>query len=205
MHTAVPLRGCPARLFWFRIIEHFQRLELNTKALVIAAIVIVGIAVLLFGPGGEKAPFRMPVAVGLEAPDITLLDMDGNIWRLSQQKGKVVFMNYWASWCKECRAEMPSIQALYDKKKDDPDFLMALIVYNEDPVKSARYMEENNFTMPVYADPDGQAAFTYGLTGVPETYIVDKKGIIRKRIIGPADYSEPDAVGFITKLTDESP
>lgn len=177
---------------------------MKAKAIVIALVIVAGVALVVLNAGkGDKAPRPPLVAEGFAAPDITLTDLSGNAWSLSDRRGSVVFINFWASWCKECREEMPSMQRLYDKKRSDPNFEMVLIIYNEDPAESARYMEENSFTMPLYVDPGGAAAYAFGLTGVPETYIVGKDGILRKKIIGPADFDNPKAAAYMTRLLEE--
>lgn len=174
---------------------------MKAKAIVIGLILVVGIALVILNAGkGDRAPRPPLVAEGFKAPDIEVRDLSGNAWRLSAHKGDVVLVNFWASWCKECREEMPSLQRLYDKLKTNPDFEMVLVVYNEDPGESAEFMDENNYTMPVYVDPGSAAARSFGLTGVPETYIVSKEGVLKKKIIGPADFDNPGALEFIARL-----
>jgi peroxiredoxin len=174
---------------------------LKAKAIVIGLILAFGIAVIVINAGkGDKAPRPPLVAEGVKVPDVEVRDLSGNAWRLSARRGNVVLVNFWASWCKECREEMPSLQGLYDRLKTNPDFEMVLIIYNEDPGESAEFMDENNYTMPIYVDPGGTAARSFGLTGVPETYIVAKDGILRKKIIGPADFTKPGAADFIVRL-----
>jgi cytochrome c biogenesis protein CcmG/thiol:disulfide interchange protein DsbE len=174
---------------------------LKAKAIVIWIILAFGVAVVVFNAvKGDRAPRAPLVAEGFKAPDVEVRDFSGNSWRFSAHRGDVVFINFWASWCKECREEMPSIQSLYDRMKPNPGFEMVLIIYNEDPRDAAKFMEENNYTMPLYVDPGGAAARSFGLTGVPETYIVSKEGILKKKVIGPADFSDPKAAEFIVRL-----
>jgi peroxiredoxin len=176
---------------------------LKGKAIVIAVIAAIGIALVIFVRSCDDRPKLMPVAEGFEAPDISLKDIDGNTWRFSANRGKVVLINFWATWCDTCKEEMPGLQRLYDAKKGDTNFMVITILYNDEPLKGVKYLEENNYTLPLYIDTDGSAAVAYGLTGVPETYVAGKNGILRKKIIGPADFDDPNAVAFFTRLLAE--
>lgn len=173
------------------------------KAILIVIIIAIGIALMVFGRSKDNRPKPMPVVVGLEAPDISLLDIESNTWRLSAKRGNVVLINFWATWCDTCKEEMPALQRLYDSKKSDPNFKLVTILYNDEPMTAIRYMKENGLSLPLFIDIDGSAAVAYGLTGVPETYVVGKKGILRKKIIGPADFDNPAAVAFFTRLLAE--
>lgn len=174
------------------------------KAFLILFIIAAGVAIVLLTHRGDQ-PKHPLVAVDFPAPLISLKDLDGKDWRLKDNRGNVVILNFWATWCDTCKEEMPSLQHLYDYRKGEPNFRMVTILYNDDPDKAIEYQKKNNFTLPVYVDPDGAAAAAYGLTGVPETYIVDKKGVLRKKLIGPADFGNPDAIIDITKLLMEGP
>ena len=83
---------------------------------------------------------------------------------------------------------MPGIQALYNRKKDNPDFVFLSVIFREDPIESTKWLKENNYDIPIFIDPNGEAARTYGLTGVPETFIINPEGILTERIIGPANW-----------------
>jgi thiol-disulfide isomerase/thioredoxin len=176
---------------------------LKGKGIVIAVIVAIGIALVVFGRRDDSRPKPMPVFENYEAPDISLRDIGGNSWRLSARRGSVVLINFWATWCDTCKEEMPGLQRLYDAKKSDPKFELVTILFDDDPTAGIKYLKENGYTLPLYIDTDGSAAVAYGLTGVPETYVVGKKGILRKKIIGPADFDDPGAVAFLTRLLAE--
>jgi len=141
--------------------------------------------------------------VGSEAPDIVLGTSGGGTWRLSNERGSVVVINFWATWCPSCREEMPSLQRLYEMKKSDASFKIVTVLFKDTPENAEAYMKENGFTLPVMIDPLKKAALVYGLTGVPETYIVDKKGILREKIIGPVEFDSPEAIKFFDTLLKE--
>ncbi len=171
------------------------------KGLIISVILLAGLAVIIFGTQKEESQrVKSKAVVGQEAPKLALTDASGNSYDLPKLKGKVLFINFWAPWCQPCREEMPSIQALYNRFKDNPQFQMLTILYKEDLAKAEAYLKENNFKLPVLLDSNGTTAEAFGITGIPETYIVDKKGSIRDRHIGPEDWNSPQVVSLISDL-----
>ena len=136
--------------------------------------------------------------IGKPSPDFVLKDIKGKTWRLSDFKGKVVFVNFWATWCPPCRAEMPSMQKLYQSLPADR-FQMVTILSNDKPELGERFAKTIGFTAPILLDPDNKAYKAYGLTGVPETYIVDKQGILREAIIGPMHWDSPEAANLLAR------
>jgi len=147
---------------------------------------------------------KTEVSKGMGAPKLDVRDVSsGHALDISQLKGKVVFVNFWASWCMPCKEEMPSIEALYRELQKNDGFLMVTILYKDDPKTGSEYMRSNGYTFPLFADNDGISAKRYGVTGVPETYLIDKKGTLRKRIIGPADWNSSEAKAFINSLLSE--
>ncbi|NTV13961.1 MAG: TlpA family protein disulfide reductase [Desulfobulbaceae bacterium] len=142
------------------------------------------------GSSQEAAP---PVrTIGKPAPDFVLQDCKGKTWHLSELRGKVVFVNFWATWCPPCRSEMPSMQELL-QSLPPKDFQMLAILSNDQAEVAERLAASIGFTAPILLDPDNQAAKAYGITGVPETYIVDKDGILREAVIGGLHWSSPEA------------
>ncbi|MBU0480711.1 MAG: TlpA family protein disulfide reductase [Proteobacteria bacterium] len=140
--------------------------------------------------------------VGQPAPDFTLVDLQGKTWTLSQLKGQVVFVNFWATWCPPCREEMPSMQRLYTMLP--PDKFKMLTVLNKDAPEAAKvFAGKLNLTIPILLDPNSQAGAAYGLTGVPETYIVDKQGILREKVIGPAQWDSPGAQQMLMRYINQ--
>lgn len=160
---------------------------MNYRAIVLGAVAVIGVCLIVLSQRDRSTDVRRAV-VGLEAPDFMVLDKNGSEIRLSHFSGKTVFVHYWASWCKECKEEMPEIQDLYLRKKSDPNYVFISVIYNEDPKVSGKWLRDNNFDIPFYVDPKGKAARDYGLTGVPETFLIDPEGILRTRILGPTDW-----------------
>jgi peroxiredoxin len=142
---------------------------------------------------GEVPTTQPPVAMrGSLAPDFTLQDTNGKSWKLSELKGQVVFINFWATWCPPCREEMPSMQELYEAMPPD-SFKMLTILSNDDPNLAMAFAEKVGFNFPILIDPFSETGQAYGITGVPETYIVDKQGILRQKYLGPRDWSSDEA------------
>ncbi len=141
------------------------------------------------------------LAIGMAAPELKLIDIRKNSpLSLASLKGKVVFINFWASWCQPCISEMPSISNLNRVMSKYEDFQMVTVIFNEDPKISLSFLEKSGFNIPVYIDPGGAAAASFGLTGVPETYIIDKKGIITEIKLGPEKWDSNKVINFISKL-----
>ena len=136
--------------------------------------------------------------VGKRAPDFTLVDRQGKTWTLSDLKGQVVFVNFWATWCPPCREEMPSMQRLFTMLPKDK-FKMLAIVNKDDPKLADSFAKKLGITMPILDDQANIVGPTYGLTGLPETFIVDKKGVLREKFIGPANWDSPGVLQMLMK------
>ncbi len=171
------------------------------RRVIVIVMLLFAAAMVLVASRVEK---KSEVAEGILAPKLDVRDTKtGQPLALSQLKGKVVFVNFWASWCPPCKEEMPSIEALHRELLRNESFRMITIIYKDDPRTAADYMQANSFTFPLFTDNDGLSAQRYGVTGVPETYLVDKKGALRKRVIGPADWNSAEAKAFINSLLSE--
>ncbi len=141
--------------------------------------------------------------VGDPIPDVTLIDTQGNKLRLSELKESVVFVNFWASWCPPCIEEIPSIESLFRNLSGKPKFKMITILYRDDVDRIIKSAREQGYTLPIYRDPDGFAAIQFGITGVPETFIIDKNGILRDKVIGPYTWDSPPVIDTLLKLINE--
>ncbi len=166
-------------------------------------ILFSGIIIAFFLFRHQYSTTRTPT-IGSAVPDIELIDFNNNKLRLSDMKGSIIFVNFWATWCESCVDEMPSIEGLFRSMSKNPKFKLITILYKDEEYRAFSYMKENGYTFPLYTNPDGSAAKKFGITGVPETFIIDKKGVLRDKVIGPAEWDSPHAIEtFLTLVNEE--
>lgn len=147
-----------------------------------------------------------PLVVGKEAPDFTLTDLNENTHRLSDFRGKVVFLNFWATWCAPCREEMPSMEVLHKNFEKDGLVILAVSIDRVTTTKDIPpFVKGMNLTFPVLIDSWGKTDKPYKRMGVPETFIIDQQGIIREIIIGPRDWTRLDNLKTLTTLLNVTP
>jgi len=149
---------------------------------------------------GKAAPASASKAVeGAAAPDFTVKDLDGKDVKLSSLKGSVVVVNFWATWCPPCKEEIPSMIKL-NQAMTGKAFRMLAISIDEGGKDAVEKFFKGSRDLPTYLDPDGKTPQVYGTTGVPETFVVDKQGIIQKKIVGGMDWSSPDVIAYMDEL-----
>ncbi|WP_246154848.1 TlpA disulfide reductase family protein [Sphingobacterium allocomposti] len=155
----------------------------------------------LFRPDLEqpKEGSQTPSAVGHTAPEVTFLNNEGNTVRVSDLKGKVVFLNFWATWCPPCKAEMPSIQILKDKFKGNGNVVFLLVEIEGERQKAQMFMEQGNMDLPVVY-PQSDIPPEWLGQSIPTTVILNKEGRVAARHEGMADYSRTEVSNFITEL-----
>ena len=135
------------------------------------------------------APFMTPVEPARAAPSFTLKDIDGKTHTLAEYRGKVVLVNFWATWCPPCRAEMPSIERLYASMKGKPFVVLALDQGESvDSVFAFMGQLSPSPTFSVLLDGKTQTAHAFGVMGIPSSYLIDKQGRIVAQAIGGRDY-----------------
>ncbi len=133
------------------------------------------------------------------APSIELLAIDGTPLTLQQLRGKVVVVNFWATWCEPCVTEIPSLQQLHANLH--PQGLTVLMVnYQEGPARIDKFIKAMNMTLPVVRDTDGAVARSWGARIFPASYLVDRAGRIRYAQTGAVDWTSPSVLGIIRSL-----
>jgi thiol-disulfide isomerase/thioredoxin len=146
------------------------------------------------GPGKNSLP-AFPQA----DYDFSLKSLEGETITLESLQGKVIFMNFWATWCPPCIAEMPAIQNLYEKVKSDK-IAFVMVSLDEDPAKASKFIQRMGFTFPVYS-PDGYTPPVYGSGNViPTTYVISPDGFIVARQEGMAQYDTKEFRNFLLKM-----
>lgn len=171
-------------------------------------IVLVGATILavVFGIVWMQSAQYELLAVGKTAPDFSLTDLNDKPQRLSDFRGKVVFLNFWATWCKPCREEMPSMQVLHKNFEKDGLVVLAVSIDRVTTTKDIPpFIKGMNLTFPVLIDSWGKTDKPYKRMGVPETFIIDQQGVIREIVIGPRDWTRLDSLQVLTKLLNVTP
>lgn len=134
------------------------------------------------------------------APQITVNSLTNVPLKLSDLKGKVVLLNFWATWCPPCREEIPSMMKLNSAMAGKPFQMVAVSIDEGGVPEIEAFFKSSGYSLPTYTDPGGEAAKTYGITGVPESYLIDKNGILVKKVIGPHPWDSPETVSFLEGL-----
>lgn len=152
---------------------------------------------------GKHSPDIGKVSVGEPAPEIELTTLNGKKAKLSDFKGKVVFLNFWATWCAPCRQELSDIQSLYQKMVEKPFTIVAISVDSTGPEKVTEFLGERGITFPVFHDPNTISAKQFGVTGYPETFILNKQGVVAKMYVGPRVWTSRSIVDSFEKIIKE--
>ena len=136
------------------------------------------------------------------APDFTLPGADGRKVSIRDFRGKVVFLNFWATWCESCRDEMPSMERLYREFKGKGLEIVAVNVKDK-PGDALAFARDLKLSYPVLLDAEGEVGLLYGAFGLPATYLIDRKGVVLARMWGPADWSSPAARNLFKTLVEQ--
>lgn len=158
------------------------------RALLLGAVVVVilAVAAVLGSAIGGPATTAASPLVGRQAPDFRLAGLNGPAVRLSDLRGQVVVVNFWASWCAECRVEQAALDDTWQRFRDSG--VVVLGVDFQDQSGDARaYLADTGSSYPAVRDADSSTALAFGLRGVPETFVVDAAGRVVDRVIGPVD------------------
>jgi len=147
-----------------------------------------------------------PVALGSKAPDFKAFTLDSvpRERRLADYRGQVMMINVWATWCLPCRVEMPSIEQLH--KAYGPKGLKIVAVSIDDPGTDAgirAFAKQYGLTFEILHDPTGKIVDEYDITGYPETFIIGKDGVIRKKLMSATDWNSPEARALVDRLLTE--
>ena len=143
---------------------------------------------------------RGSVKVGEVAPNFQLRDLGGNMVTLAQLRGKIVLLNFWATWCGPCRVEMPAMEQLYRTFSHKEFEILAVSTDPQGAAVTRPFQQEMGFTFPILHDSEYRVGLTYGARSLPMTFMVDRQGIIRQKIFGARDWDSPEARELIQTL-----
>lgn len=177
--------------------------RVNPKSIIILVLLIVGVVSLVLLQNKDSVVSltgRQPLGKGATAPDFTLPNLEGNMVSLSDFKGKVVLLNIWATWCPPCVEEMPSMEKLYREIKDEGFEILEVSIDTSGAKAVAPFMEKHELSFPALTDTEGTAKLLFHTTGVPESYLIDKNGIIAEKVIGPRNWATPGTIEYIRNL-----
>ena len=154
----------------------------NNYSQTVTVLLVAILAVAVSGSLAWSMGSRVPV-VGAPAEDFRLVDLEGKQQSLSQYRGKVVLVNFWATWCKPCTTEMPAMQVTYDRLRDK-GFVVLAINELEDDARVREHIKQHGHTFPVLMDRDNKVANQFGVFGLPVSVFIDEKGVVREYIKG---------------------
>ena len=135
------------------------------------------------------------------APEFTLSDLEGRDVSLKDYRGKIVFLNFWATWCPPCRNEMPSMEKLY-RQLDGSAFAMVAVDLQESSEQVRRFVEAAGFSFTVLLDTSGRTGASYQVSGIPTTYIIDKEGNVLAHTVGGREWYTPDMISLFGDLAE---
>jgi peroxiredoxin len=141
-----------------------------------------------------------PVKGSPKAPSFSLEDLKGLKCELRNFNGKVVFLNFWATWCGPCKEEMPSMEALHQQFKEK-NFVFLTISVDYEGVKPVKeFIEKHRYTFPVLVDPECQILDLYQVKGLPTTIVIDKKGTMIGKAVGPKNWKSSEVIYLVNHL-----
>jgi peroxiredoxin len=175
------------------------------RCLSVVLIVLVGIS-FTAGGGGEDLFSKIrinPVKGDKKAPDFSLKDIYGKKVEIKQFKGKIIFLNFWATWCGPCKEEFPSLEVLHQHFKEKNFVLLTISVDYEGLKPVKEFINKHHYTFPVLLDPNCEVLDLFEVKGIPTTFIIDKKGRMIGRAIGPRDWKNPEVFSLINLLIEK--
>ena len=139
-----------------------------------------------------------PRHIGQTAADFTVQDSDRAV-SLNQFRGQVVVLNFWATWCPPCVEELPSLMTMQNRMKGKGVVVLAISI-DVDGDAYHRFLKQHDVNLLTIRDPDQKVSRVYGTSGWPETFIIDREGVLRRKFVGPVDWTAPEVTQFLGKL-----
>ncbi|MCM2264070.1 MAG: TlpA family protein disulfide reductase [Desulfuromonadales bacterium] len=171
----------------------------------IAAALLILLAIAFSGCSEPPAqtPSGGPPAVGQVAPDFTLTGLDGKAYTLAALRGKVVIVNFWATWCPPCRAEMPSMELLHRDLADEGLVMLAVNIEKDGRQTVPKFLATSTHSFPILVDEKEDVQKRYGVYKFPESFVIRKNGVIDDKVIGAIDWAHPQTIAYFRDLLKE--
>jgi thiol-disulfide isomerase/thioredoxin len=160
---------------------------------------VVGVLVCLAATSGGAQEVEVPAWKGGPTPPLALKDPEGRLHDLADYRGKVVVVNFWATWCEPCRDELPSLERLRDALRGRPFEVLAVNVAEGDS-RVKRFLAEVPLQLPVLLDRNGEAQRAWKVRGLPATFLLDREGEIRSWYLGELDWAQPKVLRTVENL-----
>jgi peroxiredoxin len=183
-----------------------QEKQFDYRSVILAFLLIAGLLVLVLlhrNRSSDSPVQQVPTGIGLPAPDFAFPGLDGKMVRLSDHRGKTVLVNIWATWCPSCVDEMPSMEKLYRKLKGENFEILAVSIDGLGETVVAPFMKKYQLTFPALIDSEGAIRIGYRTTGVPESFIIDKNGILVQKIVGSMNWAHPEVLRYFRDLMEK--
>ena len=170
--------------------------------LIVVVFILVG-GSLYLGSASSSRPSYEPVKaaeLGDPAPDFQLEDTEGNKVSLADLRGKVVLVNFWATWCPPCRAEMPSMEKLNEAMAADDFVMLAINVEENGRTVVPAFLKKTPHAFSILYDDQGIVQERYGVYKFPESFVIRKDGVIDDKVIGAIDWAHPETIAYFKEL-----
>jgi DsbE subfamily thiol:disulfide oxidoreductase len=176
--------------------------NLGGQLLLAAVLFALGAAPAAAAPDYKAIPKLQEIKDRPAAPDFTLPDPAGKKISLKDYRGKVVFLNFWATWCEYCREELPAMERLYREFRGKGLEVVAVNIKDKREDALA-FVKKNRLSFPVVMDPEGEVGLLYGAYATPTVYLIDRNGTVLARMWGPAGWYSPAARKLIGELVEQ--
>lgn len=173
------------------------------RLLVVALLTLLSLGFSACSESPSQTPAGGPPAVGQVAPDFTLTGLDGKPYTLAALRGKVVIVNFWATWCPPCRAEMPSMELLHRELADEGLVMLAVNIEKDGRQTVPKFLATNAHSFPILVDEKEEIQKRYGVYKFPESFVIRKNGIIDDKVIGAIDWAHPQTIAYFRDLLKE--
>ena len=175
---------------------------MRRQIFIVVVLLLVG-GSLYLGSASSSRPNQEPAKIadiGDSAPDFQLEDTSGNKVSLVDLRGKVVLVNFWATWCPPCRAEMPSMEKLNKAMANDDFVMLAINVEEDGRTVMPAFLKKTPHTFPILYDDQGTVQELYGVYRFPESFVIRKDGVIDDKVTGAIDWAHPETIAYFKDL-----